>query len=336
MSNKQSNNNSSKKEKFIENVKLFFSTYVLALLIRTLVIEASQIPSQSMVPNLIVGDILMVEKLSLGPYLPVINKKFPNFTNPNVNNMVVFVSPEWVSPSFGDELITFLTLSLVNKDNTFANPKILVKRVVAGPGDVLAMTNMSLYRNGISLNNGVVDSQNQILYSHGRRQGVMSYKIFQEKEEQYQRLIQHLDDVLSLPATSNVAFENKNFNEEIRTLLIQGFPEVRIPQKGVEIDIQKLNYYERYLLALLITRETGIRTGYQDGNIVQNNQILSKWIPNDDYYFMMGDNRDFSEDSRYFGFVPRQKIYGRILFRYWPLTRATFNVNLKTKDIKKK
>ena len=66
MFNKKNKKKNKKPETFLDQVKLFFSTYLLALVIRTFIIEASQIPSQSMVPSLLVGDTLMVEKISLG------------------------------------------------------------------------------------------------------------------------------------------------------------------------------------------------------------------------------------------------------------------------------
>jgi signal peptidase I len=63
------------------------------------------------------------------------------------------------------------------------------------------------------------------------------------------------------------------------------------------------------------------------GRIYKDGIELKQWKVMHDYYFAMGDNRDESYDSRYFGFVPLENILGRPVFRYFPFTRIGFDMN---------
>jgi hypothetical protein len=62
---------------------------------------------------------------------------------------------------------------------------------------------------------------------------------------------------------------------------------------------------------------------YLDPRLNVSHRSLSPTVVKKNYYFVMGDNRDNSSDSRFWGLVPKKYIYGKALFRYWPLTAAS-------------
>jgi signal peptidase I len=114
-----------------ENVKSIVGTIVVFLLLRAFLIEAYRIPSGSMVPTLLIGDWLFVNKLRYGPHIPFTSWNLPGYAQPQRGDVAVFESPFQPDlPPDSDQTPT------------------LVKRIQGVGGDTLHMRAGMLYLNG--------------------------------------------------------------------------------------------------------------------------------------------------------------------------------------------
>jgi len=121
-----------------ENFKSIVGALAIFLILRAFLIEAYRIPSGSMVPTLLVGDWLFVNKAIYGAHIPFSNSNLPAYREPRRGDVVVFVSPYQA-----DEAAR-------GNDPT----PTLVKRLVGVAGDTLYMRNGILYVNGIAQRQG--------------------------------------------------------------------------------------------------------------------------------------------------------------------------------------
>lgn len=121
-----------------ENLKSIVGALAIFLVLRAFLIEAYRIPSGSMIPALLVGDWLFVNKAIYGAHVPFSRVNLPAYREPKRGDVVVFVSPYQADEA-----------------SRGADPTpTLVKRLVGTPGDTLYMRDGLLYVNGIAQRQG--------------------------------------------------------------------------------------------------------------------------------------------------------------------------------------
>src|SRR3990172_8945323 len=122
----------------VEYARSFFPIFLIVLILRSFLVEPFKIPSASMMPTLLIGDFILVNKYDYGIRLPVLNYKIIDRGTPERGDIVVFRYPE-------DPGIPF------------------IKRIVGLPGDKVAYYDKTLYINSLPVS--------QILKGHYQGQG---------------------------------------------------------------------------------------------------------------------------------------------------------------------
>ncbi len=206
-----------------------FPVILAVFLLRSFLFEPFKIPSGSMIPTLLVGDLILVNKFHYGVRLPVINKKIIANNDPQRGDVMVFRYPKDTSVDY-------------------------IKRVVGVPGDEITFREQRLYVNG-------------------------------------------------QPAPLEAMPPPGFYDEE----LLRYFPEFKEKFGDTEHHIllnpQSQPYYGP---------EDKINFPFRE-NCRYSVEGVSCKVPAG-HYFMMGDNRDNSQDSRFWGFVPDENIVGKAFF----------------------
>jgi len=202
-----------------------FPVIISVFFLRSFLVEPFKIPSGSMIPTLLVGDLILVNKFHYGLRVPVLNTKITEGEKPQRGDVMVFRYPPKPSLDY-------------------------IKRVVGLPGDTVAYLNKRLTINGKTIETQSVP------------------EFFDEDSMRYFKQYQE-----ALGAQSH-----RLLNDDDRPAFIPG--------------VEKFPGFE----ACNYTIE-GVTCKVPEGQ-----------------YFMMGDNRDNSMDSRYWGFVPEKNIVGKAFF----------------------
>lgn len=213
---------------WIEQTGGVFPVIALVLILRSFIFEPFQIPSGSMMPTLLVGDFILVEKFAYGLKDPVTNTKFLETGEPKRGDVVVFKYPL-------DTRVDY------------------IKRVVGMPGD-------------------------RVIY---RNKELMIRPKCDEQEGKTCPGSQKLD----------VKFEQRG----------------EFSQMGIPLD----RYTEQLGDVSHETLRNPLMPDLVDRYYRQPGTYPDEWVVPEGHYFVMGDNRDNSTDSRFWGFVPEQNLVGK-------------------------
>ncbi len=146
-----------KKSAIRDWVESIIIAFVLAMVIRTFVIQAFKIPTGSMRMTLVEGDIILVNKFIYGAKIPFINFKLPAVTQPNRGDVIVFLYPQDPKKDF-------------------------IKRLVALPGDSVEIKSGTIYINDKPMLDSVF---NQRYYYNRGDYGQEGQKIIVPKDSYY-------------------------------------------------------------------------------------------------------------------------------------------------------
>lgn len=210
--------NAAKEPLFVEYAKAFFPVILAVFLLRSFIVEPFRIPSGSMLPSLVVGDFILVNKFTYGIRLPIVNVKIFNVNEPKRGDVMVFRYPYDPSVDY-------------------------IKRVIGLPGDHIVYKDKHLYINGKEV---TYDKESVYPFTEVGQRIVEARRV-------RENLPGHSHDLLWDPSKS---------------------------QRPMEFDVPAGEY------------------------------------------FVMGDNRDYSNDSRYWGYVPDKNIVGKAFLIWFSLDLA--------------
>lgn len=217
---------------WIEYPKSFFPVILIVFLLRSFLVEPFKIPSGSMIPTLLVGDFILVNKFTYGIRLPVVNTKIIEVDRPQRGEVMVFRYPENSSLDY-------------------------IKRVIGLPGDRVEYRNKRLTINGELV---PVEMGEDFQYTESGLSYVRAMKFWETLDGRRHAIVINPDA------------------PPIQLASVRQFP----------------------------LRD---HCEYNDSGFVCT-------VP-PEHYFMMGDNRDSSSDSRYWGFVPERNIVGKAFLIWW-------------------
>ncbi|MBX9890307.1 MAG: signal peptidase I [Amoebophilaceae bacterium] len=319
-------------------ISSIFSAFIIASLIRWLVVGLYVVVSGSMEQTLLTGDFVLVSKLHYGARTPITPLQVP-MTHRFIPGTKIKAYFDWIQlpqyrlPGLGkisrNDIVVFN--SIEKKATTPVDLReYWIKRCIALPGDLLAIDHKQLYING-----SLADLPHTVQYRYFMKTNRIFSKAFFEKAGIKDFSLSTVSDgkgyyilttpqkVAQLRDTLASSIQSVDPIEEQKGLSNpfiypwdssvawnkDNFGPLKVPHKGMTIVMDQVHtcLYKHVILAFEGKKEVKFvgNSCWIDGKEVTAYTFCK------DYYFCMGDNRDESKDCRFVGFIPEEYIIGK-------------------------
>lgn len=333
---------------------------VAATLIRWLVMEAYTIPTPSMENSLLVGDFLFVSKFHYGTRTPKTPLQIP-LTHQKIWFTEIPSYVEWIQlpqyrlPGISEvkrgDVVVFNVPGML--ENNWGLPKSqwkkyptdlktnYIKRCVGLPGDEFEIKERQIIVNGVPLDNPPNMQFSYSVLSKDRINERNLEKFDLTRGEDYEEVRATQDGVYYIMQLTNAMAAELKALPYIKSVEIveqeygtrPAFPEsalfkwtgdnfgkLTIPKEGwtIQLNDSTLTLYGSTIVDYDLNKNAKI----ENGKLLIDGKEVTSYTFNQNYYFMMGDNRHNSHDSRYWGFVPEDHIVGKGFFIWLSIDRG--------------